>query len=739
LPQTYLEVVDIIKSYSNPAGLCLEIGMPYWGGCTEWQGKTTCRGKVSGWHNQDKGEHERLAVKWDGYDRNQKAELVAMEADEHGNSLGLKLLAFEDGTLPSKQLPPPAPPPPPPPQPQQQQAGARVQQPRAQQQEAAGGDEIDKHGRKWRRRSPTYVKEDAREKERHKPRLQAGGLSLHSMMSLFLFLLPPKWVEDILKYTNAHLDDSDTLNKKLTKGELLRFMGYMLILTLQNYLPIEKMWSKESPKGTTAPPPAMGQFGMSIGRFTKLKAVLRFGPEDTDSFQDNEYCFCEGLITAFNAHMNECIFPGWLLAPDESMFAWRGKVGKNDRHKCPKLQFVRRKPEPLGTEIKNIGCALSGLIIFMEIMKGKAELVKPKFWSRENGATAATTMRLSENWFGTGRVVAGDSWFASVRTAEQMLLNGLHFIGDIKTGTTGFPLKEIFEETDEENGSWATMTSSIDVEGDEKPIYGCSHRRGESIHAFVATCGTTLPGSAHLAYLEDDEEQAEAAEFELARKAARVHNDFTTAQPTIDRHNRYRQHILAMEKRFVTNNYSFRFFTSMLGTLFVNVFMAHRYFNDSKVDFRTELDKLGLALVTNVFVEPASPAKSPTTGKASPCDDDGCQHHLVSLRSFLGDKWKSGMQRRCTLCDKETTWVCATCSTDANNLFYLCPETTIPRKGALKGVTQHHMCLCKHRRMPSWVPPRAAKGCGKRRRKKAAAAEEEEGEEEEDEGEQFDE
>ena len=57
MPQTYLKVVDIIKSYSNPAGLCLEIGMPYWGGCTEWQGKTTCRGKVSGWHNKDKGAH----------------------------------------------------------------------------------------------------------------------------------------------------------------------------------------------------------------------------------------------------------------------------------------------------------------------------------------------------------------------------------------------------------------------------------------------------------------------------------------------------------------------------------------------------------------------------------------------------------------------------------------------------------------------------------------------------------
>ena len=476
---------------------------------------------------------------------------------------------------------------------------------------------------------------------------------------------------------------------------------------------------------------------MNIGRFNKLKAVLRFGPEDTDAFQDNEWCFVEGLVTAFNDHMKDVVIPGWMLAPDESMFAWRGKVGKNDRTKCPKLMFVRRKPEPLGVELKNIGCALSGLILFMEIMKGKAEVVKPKYWSKANGATAATTMRLAENWFGTNRVVAGDSWFASVRTAEQMLLNGLHFIGDVKTGSSGFPLKEIFEETDEENGSWATMTSSVDIHGDKKPIYGCSHRRGESIHAFVATCSTTLPGNRHLAYFEDDEERAEAAEFEVARKAARVHNDFTLAQPTIDRHNRYRQHILAMEKRFVTTNFSFRFFTSMLGTLFVNCFMAHRHWNDPNADFRTELDKLGLALVTNVFIEAPSPAKSPTTGKASPCDDNGCAHHLVSLRSFLGDKWKSGMQRRCTLCDKETTWVCGTCSTGPLDLFYLCPETTIPRKGALKGVVQHHECLCKHRRMPSWVPPRAKMGCGKRRRKKVAEeGQGEEGEEGEEEGEE---
>ena len=45
----------------------------------------------------------------------------------------------------------------------------------------------------------------------------------------------------------------------------------------------------------------------------------------------------------------------------------------------------------------------------------------------------------------------------------------------------------------------------------------------------------------------------------------------------------YAQHILAMEKRFHTTNFAFRFFTSMLGFVVVNAFFAHRYWNNDKV------------------------------------------------------------------------------------------------------------------------------------------------------------
>eukprot|EP00966_Prymnesium_polylepis_P288178 6656067-Prymnesium_polylepis.1 len=149
--------------------------------------------------------------------------------------------------------------------------------------------------------------------------------------------------------------------------------------------------------------------------------------------------------------------------------------------------------------------------------------------------------------------------------------NGLHFIGDVKTGTNRFVPKDVLNAaTARDNGAWATFTSELVLGGDTTvPIYAVSHRRGESIHGLVATCGTALSGSSHYAYFEDDEERAmgEIQEFELARSCPKVLNDFTIAQQTIDRNNRYRQHILAMEKRLVTNNFSFRFSTSRFGVL----------------------------------------------------------------------------------------------------------------------------------------------------------------------------
>ena len=90
----------------------------------------------------------------------------------------------------------------------------------------------------------------------------------------------------------------------------------------------------------------------------------------------------------------------------------------------------------------------------MEAHEGKADDLKWKWW-REYGATTACTMRLSENWHGTGRVVAGDSWFTSVKTAEALATKGLYFIGDVKSATKRYPVEAIVNATPEVSGAWA--------------------------------------------------------------------------------------------------------------------------------------------------------------------------------------------------------------------------------------------------------------------------------------------
>ena len=327
------------------------------------------------WKNDEK---KILYINWEGYQKAQQAYLVAMDTDDHGNSFDFKLLPGEDGTMPTLQACTPAVAPTPAVRPA---AAAPAPAPRRERGDAGETVIHNKAGQEWTPRDPKYVKEDWRSAPRNKPSLNHGGRELKTMMQLFLFLLPPQWIEDQLKHTNPLLDESDSVHAKLTKGELLRFYGYMLALTLQDYLPLDKMWSRTSIPGTTAPPPMFGRFGMPINRFMKIKSILRFGPSDDASFDQNSWCFVETLVDAWNEHMFESVHSGWLLGMDESMFAWLGKVGLRDVRKCPHRMFVKRKPEPLGVEMKNIGDALSGMLLFMEIVRGKAEIIKPKYWS----------------------------------------------------------------------------------------------------------------------------------------------------------------------------------------------------------------------------------------------------------------------------------------------------------------------------------------------------------------------
>ena len=57
----------------------------------------------------------------------------------------------------------------------------------------------------------------------------------------------------------------------------------------------------------------------------------------------------------------------------------------------PHLSFVARKPEPLGTEFKNIVDGLSGEMLWLEIQEGKYRMKNKPF--QNLGSTAACVLR----------------------------------------------------------------------------------------------------------------------------------------------------------------------------------------------------------------------------------------------------------------------------------------------------------------------------------------------------------
>ena len=119
------------------------------------------------------------------------------------------------------------------------------------------------------------------------------------------------------------------------------------------------------------------------------------------------------------------------------------------------------------------------------------------------------------------------------------------------------------------------------------------------------------------AEVEDEEE--EGVPHVLERKCPKVLNDCTLAQPVIDRHNRYRQFILALEKRILTNSFSLRFGTTMHGMVFVNAFFGLRCFSMPVADFKPEMSKLAYRLMHNsLLVVDAGPSRSPGTPGSGP-------------------------------------------------------------------------------------------------------------------------
>jgi hypothetical protein len=133
------------------------------------------------------------------------------------------------------------------------------------------------------------------------------------------------------------------------------------------------------------------------------------------------------LVDKFNKNRGRKVAASVIKLLDESMSAWRPRKNKTG------------------------GCSETGIMLYLEIQRGKAEMPKWSAMYRELGATSSCSVRAAKEMANGGQrktehrrnCILGDSWFASVKTAEAIHECGHEWIGIVKTSHSLFPKKEL--------------------------------------------------------------------------------------------------------------------------------------------------------------------------------------------------------------------------------------------------------------------------------------------------------
>ena len=311
--------------------------------------------------------------------------------------------------------------------------------------------------------------------------------------------------------------------------------------------------------------------------------------------------------------------------------------------------WIIRKPRPVENEFKTLCDGSSKVVLHIEFYEGK-DIMRQKKYVKEFGATTACTLRLSEYWKNSGRIVIGDSWFGSVKTAVQLMLkNGLYSILLVKTAHKNFPKRELGEaKAVLERGERVSAESSI--EGVDLLAVRFKDLKEKQ---FISTCSSSTEGPPRITKHHGEVTRPQVAADYLAHAAG------------IDIHNHVRQGKNCFEDVWQTKSSHIRQYAGILSFLFSNAYLASKYFQDKSkkhLDFKMDL--------ANMMVEFKDTEIQELRATDSPGQEPQSYHggHTAAKFTEKGKKF----QKKCFFCQhgrpeparRNTSYYCLKCGKD---------------------------------------------------------------------------
>ena len=190
-------------------------------------------------------------------------------------------------------------------------------------------------------------------------------------LQFFMAVFPKKQLAMMVEETSSRLTKAG--KPKLSKGELLKWLGIMILITRFEFGERDHLWrSKSSCK--YIPAPNFGErTGMTQDRFNDIWRYMVWSrqPEERPQGMSSEsyrWLLVQDFIDNFNDHRSSLFLPGWLVCVDESISRWYGLGGHWINMGLPMYVSIDRKPED-GLEIQNACCARSGIMYQLKLVK----------------------------------------------------------------------------------------------------------------------------------------------------------------------------------------------------------------------------------------------------------------------------------------------------------------------------------------------------------------------------------
>ena len=205
-------------------------------------------------------------------------------------------------------------------------------------------------------------------------------------------------------------------------GEFWLWVGLMMYMMVQpDEGDMSEYWLEMVPSGEVGVVHDLGQYGMPVQRFQKLKDSFVLPTYDNT---DDPFNPIRRFVDEWNANLQSKLSPGELLAFDDSMALWRGL-------KAPgMLSLVGQRPIPTGWEHLTTVDVATGAAVHVEMYEG-AERTKDKKWGRDHGLCCASLLRCTEPWHRSGRTVVCGPSFTSMDAASALMEAGLYFVGRV--------------------------------------------------------------------------------------------------------------------------------------------------------------------------------------------------------------------------------------------------------------------------------------------------------------------